>query len=55
MTAPSKRLIQEVPAYKHLKSIAGPAIAARIGLTVLRNRCPHFNEWVTRLEQLADI
>lgn len=55
MTAPSKRLIQEVPAYKHLKSIAGPAIAARIGLTMLRNRCHHFNEWVTRLEQLADI
>jgi hypothetical protein len=53
-TAPSKRLIREVPAYKYLKSIAGPAIAARIGLATLRNGCPHFNEWVARLEHLAD-
>jgi len=53
LTAPSKRLIGEIPAYRYMKSIAGPAIAARIGLPALRAVCPHFNAWVTRLEGLA--
>jgi hypothetical protein len=51
-TAPSKRIIQEVPAYSGLKPIAGPAIALAIGLPNLRKACPHFNEWVSRLENL---
>lgn len=53
-TAPSKRIIREVPAYKNLKSIAGPAIARAIGLLDLRRACPHFDEWVDKLEKLAD-
>ena len=53
LTAPSKRLIGEIPAYRYMKSIAGPAIAARIGLPALRAVCPHFNAWVARLEGLA--
>ena len=53
LTAPSKRLIHEVPAYEHMKSIAGPALAARIGLATLRAACPHLNAWITRLEQLS--
>ncbi len=53
-TAPSKRLIREVPAYAGLKSIAGPAIALKIGLPKLRNACPHFDEWVGKLEQLPE-
>ena len=52
-TAPSKRIISEVPAYAGLKSIAGPAIAFGIGLPSLRNACPHFDEWVGKLEQLS--
>lgn len=52
-TAPSKRLIREVPTYHSLKSIAGPLIAAEIGLTNLRDACPHFNEWVSTLENLS--
>ena len=43
LTAPSKRLIREIPAYEHMKSIAGPAIAAHIGLEKLRAACPHFD------------
>lgn len=52
-TAPSKRLIAAVPAYAALKSIVGPAIAARIGLPRLRAGCPHFDGWITRLERLG--
>jgi len=54
MTAPSKRLIREIPAYEHLKSVVGPAIAARIGLAKLRASCPHLDAWITRLEGLAN-
>lgn len=52
-TAPSKRIIKFIPEYKGLKSSAGPLIAEDIGLTRLREACPHFNEWVTKLENLA--
>lgn len=49
-TAPSKRIIREIPEYD--KRSAGVSIAGKIGLSVLRNRCRHFNEWVTTLEQI---
>ncbi|MEW5829456.1 MAG: DUF4276 family protein [Chloroflexota bacterium] len=51
-TAPSKRIINELPAYKHRKASAGPVIAEKIGLPILRSKCPHFDEWLTRLEGL---
>lgn len=51
-TAPSKRLIQAVPLYRSLKAIAGPAIAASIGLPRIRYSCPHLDEWVSKLENL---
>lgn len=50
-TAPSKRILHEIPEYK--KATAGPAVAAHIGLAKLRKQCRHFNEWLTCLEQLA--
>lgn len=50
-TAPSKRILHEIPIYK--KSVAGPEIGRQIGIPVLRQRCPHFGQWLTRLEQLA--
>jgi len=52
-TAPSKRIIEFVPEYEGLKSSAGPLIAEDIGLARLREACPHFNEWVAKLENLA--
>lgn len=52
-TAPSKRIIQEIPAYESAKSVAGPQIAERIGLNVIRAKCPHFKDWISRLESLA--
>ena len=52
-TAPSKRLIRAIPAYKKRKAQAGPILTAQIGLPRLRADCPHFDEWVSRLEQLS--
>jgi hypothetical protein len=51
-TAPSKRIIQILPEYAGRKSTAGPDIAEYIGVTKIRAKCPHFHEWLTRLEGL---
>jgi Domain of unknown function (DUF4276) len=51
-TAPSKRIITFIPEYERRKASAGPRIAERIGLAVIREKCPHFHEWLTRLEGL---
>jgi len=50
-TVPSKRLITLFGGYN--KPAFGSRIAARIGLPVLRRECPHFNQWISRLEVLA--
>ncbi len=50
-TAPSKRIIKEIPEYEGDKTV-GAEIAARIGIPTLRQRCAHFNQWLTRLEAL---
>lgn len=50
-TAPSKRLLSLIPEYR--KTIDGPAVARHIGLERIRNECPHFNQWLTRLEGLG--
>ena len=52
-TAPSRRIIAKIPEYESRKASAGPVIAERIGLSSLRERCPHFGSWVSRLEQLG--
>lgn len=51
-TAPSKRIIDVLPEYKGRKASAGPDIAEYIGLTTIRNKCPHFDQWLARLENL---
>ncbi len=50
-TAPSKRITAVLPAYSGRKTSAGPQIAERIGMPVLREKCPHFHDWISRLEQ----
>ncbi len=50
-TAPSKRIIAEIPEYD--KATAGVAVAEKIGMDTLRQKCRHFDEWITRLEQLG--
>jgi hypothetical protein len=51
-TAPSKRIAAEIPGYLKRKATAGPIIARHIGLDVIRSRCPHFDEWLRKLETL---
>lgn len=50
-TAPSKRLLHLYPSYK--KRTRGIQIAQRIALDTMREECPHFDSWITRLEQLS--
>ncbi len=52
-TAPSKRIASLIPEYAGAKPTAGPIIAAAIGLETIRQKCPHFNAWLTRLENLG--
>lgn len=49
-TAPSKRIIAQFPDYK--KSTFGPQLAEQIGLSIIRSQCPHFNQWLSKLESL---
>lgn len=51
-SAPSKRIIKHLPDYADAKPVVGPQVAELIGLPLIRGRCPHFNEWLTRLESL---
>lgn len=53
-TAPSKRIIREVPEYEGSKVSAGPIVVSRIGLPTLRSKCAHFSEWLDKLEGLAE-
>ena len=50
-TAPSKRIALVVPRYH--KVVYGPLVAMETGLEVIRNECPRFGNWLTRLESLG--
>lgn len=50
-TAPSKRIRAAIPRYN--KRVAGPRIAMEIGLDTIREQCPRFDGWLTRLEALG--
>ena len=52
-TAPSERIIQELPEYAGAKSSAGSQIVMAIGLPQIRRKCPHFDQWVRQLEALG--
>ena len=49
-SAPSKRILKAMPSYQ--KTFHGPLIACEIGLDAMRKVCPHFNEWLMKLEAL---
>jgi Domain of unknown function (DUF4276) len=51
-TAPSKRIISVIPEYDGRKASAGPDIAEYIGVSAIRAKCPHFDGWLTQLENL---
>ncbi|MGD1073919.1 MAG: DUF4276 family protein [Bryobacteraceae bacterium] len=48
---PSYRIKDAVPEYN--KTVDGPTTASGIGLPRLRERCPHFGQWLQHLEDLS--
>ena len=50
-SSPSHRIKKVIPPYD--KAYAGVEIAKAIGIEVMRKKCPHFNEWITKLETLG--
>ncbi|WP_446011661.1 DUF4276 family protein [Candidatus Electrothrix sp.] len=48
--SPSKRLEFLIGGYR--KVAMGKAVAASIGIPDIRRQCPHFDQWLTRLEGL---
>lgn len=49
-TAPSKRLSKLCK--KYTKTTTGIAIARNIGISLMRERCPLFNAWIAKIENL---
>ena len=52
-TAPSKRIVEHIPRYASDKATVGVQAAEQIGLPAIRSRCPHFSQWLERLECLG--
>jgi Domain of unknown function (DUF4276) len=50
--APSKRIIKYIPSFERQKTTAGVDTAIKIGLPMLRARCPNFNQWITTMENI---
>jgi hypothetical protein len=50
-TAPSKRILSIAKSYN--KVADGSMIASDIGLINIRQECPHFNDWLVKLENLS--
>ncbi|OMP79153.1 DUF4276 family protein [[Flexibacter] sp. ATCC 35208] len=50
LTAPSKRLKKIIRGYDKVND--GYELAKLAGLTIIRNRCPRFNNWLNQLENL---
>ncbi len=48
-TAPSKRILNEIPEYDKVTS--GVSVVKKIGLPALRQKCRHFSEWIDKLER----
>lgn len=48
-THPSKLIERYIPTYK--KASDGPQIANLIGIDEIRKKCPHFDEWIRKLER----
>ena len=48
---PAARIEGIFPTYR--KPLHGPTATQRIGLQLIRDRCPHFNQWLGQLEAFA--
>ena len=49
-TAPSKRILKLIPEYD--KVSVGASLVGIIGIDFLKKNCKHFNDWITKLENL---
>lgn len=54
-TAPSKRLLKIFTSPAFNKTLHGPLIAEQIGLKTMRDACPGFDAWLSRLESLGQV
>ncbi len=50
-TCPSRRIEQHIDDY--VKTIDGIVAARKIGLTRMRQKCPHFDKWIEKLESIG--
>ena len=50
-TCPSRRIEQHVDNY--VKTLDGIVAARNIGLAKMRQECPHFDEWIEKLENIG--
>ena len=48
-TAPSKRVLELCTGYR--KPLHGTLAALEVGIEAMRRECPHFRDWVERLER----
>ena len=51
-TCPSRRIEKVFIGFK--KTIDGISAARQIGLETMRRECPHFNDWITKLEDIGN-
>ncbi len=51
-THPAARIIKHFPGYQ--KRLHGPLVVKRIGVAAIRNKCPHFDEWLSNLKDLCE-
>lgn len=51
-TCPSRRIKQHIENY--VKTVDGIIAARKIGLPKMRQKCQHFNDWITKLENLGN-
>lgn len=49
-TAPSKQIVKLIPEYD--KVAVGSYLAGLEGIPFLKEKCPHFGKWITKLENL---
>ena len=52
-TAPSKRIIKHFSRYQ--KPLHGSLVAMDVGLDTMKAKCPHFAQWLEKLEQLQPL
>jgi len=53
-SSPSKRIIKHYPIYDDDKPVWGSLIAQDIGIEAMRKTCPHFNDWLQKLERILE-